>query len=227
MKAVTLALCLAAASAFAPVPSTSTPVRETSVEAVTRGGGGGGATSAGSIDFSQEIGALPPVGFWDPAGFLEKEPGKFRQYREAELKHGRVAMLAVTGYCFVHYVGQLGNTYLSTSEGVKFGDVPNSIQALGVLPPLGTAQIILLCAILELKHLPEIQAYIGTDEIGDYGTDKVWFGRRLEGAELFDKKTKEIQNGRLAMLGAAGLIAQDLVSGGTPFEAIALKSNVV
>jgi hypothetical protein len=44
-------------------------------------------------------GALPPVGIFDPLGFAEKadEP-TLKRYREAELTHGRVAMLAVSAY---------------------------------------------------------------------------------------------------------------------------------
>ena len=46
-------------------------------------------------------GALPPVGFFDPLGFCSAEDvteGKIRFYREVELKHGRVGMLAALGF---------------------------------------------------------------------------------------------------------------------------------
>ena len=53
-----------------------------------------------SLAFSADDlpGALPPVGFFDPLGFAEKadEP-TLKRYREAEVTHGRVAMLAVVG----------------------------------------------------------------------------------------------------------------------------------
>ena len=42
-------------------------------------------------------GALPPVGIFDPLGFAEKaDAATLKRYREAELTHGRVAMLAVS-----------------------------------------------------------------------------------------------------------------------------------
>eukprot|EP00566_Odontella_aurita_P025418 CAMPEP_0113570084 /NCGR_PEP_ID=MMETSP0015_2-20120614/24768_1 /TAXON_ID=2838 /ORGANISM="Odontella" /LENGTH=126 /DNA_ID=CAMNT_0000472817 /DNA_START=264 /DNA_END=640 /DNA_ORIENTATION=- /assembly_acc=CAM_ASM_000160 len=45
------------------------------------------------------VGALAPVGFWDPLGFAEKaDDALLKKYREAELTHGRVAMLAVLGF---------------------------------------------------------------------------------------------------------------------------------
>lgn len=44
-------------------------------------------------------GVTPPLGFWDPAGFSEgQSEGKLRFYREVEIKHGRVAMLAAVGF---------------------------------------------------------------------------------------------------------------------------------
>ena len=40
-----------------------------------------------------------PVGFWDPAGFTADGDAKdFYRRRVVEIKHGRVAMLACTGY---------------------------------------------------------------------------------------------------------------------------------
>ena len=51
------------------------------------------------MQFDNEIGALPPTGYWDPLGLsADGDAEKFKNYREIELKHGRVAMLAVTGY---------------------------------------------------------------------------------------------------------------------------------
>jgi len=44
-------------------------------------------------------GALPPVGFFDPLGFADKaDEQTLKRYREAEITHGRVAMLAVVGF---------------------------------------------------------------------------------------------------------------------------------
>jgi len=42
-------------------------------------------------------GALAPVGLFDPLGFAAKaDEATLKRYREAELTHGRVAMLAVS-----------------------------------------------------------------------------------------------------------------------------------
>merc|ERR1719218_567523 len=46
-------------------------------------------------------GVLPPMGFFDPMGFCSQEgitEGKIKFYREVELKHGRIGMLAALGF---------------------------------------------------------------------------------------------------------------------------------
>merc|ERR1719331_3059051 len=50
------------------------------------------------VDESIVAGITPPLGFFDPIGFAaDATPGKLLFYREVELKHGRVAMLASLG----------------------------------------------------------------------------------------------------------------------------------
>merc|ERR1712232_1315092 len=45
------------------------------------------------------IGALEPAGLFDPIGFADKaDDNTLKRYREAELTHGRVAMLATVGF---------------------------------------------------------------------------------------------------------------------------------
>merc|ERR1719269_488466 len=52
-----------------------------------------------SFDVKSLAGVTEPLGFFDPIGFSsEASEGKIRFYREVELKHARVAMLASLGY---------------------------------------------------------------------------------------------------------------------------------
>jgi len=51
------------------------------------------------MGFEKEIGVQPPLGFWDPLGWLQDaDQAQFEYLREAENKHGRIAMLAVLGH---------------------------------------------------------------------------------------------------------------------------------
>merc|ERR1712176_1586333 len=60
-------------------------------------------------------GVLEPVGFFDPLGFAEKADKKtLRRYREADLTHGRVSMLAVLGFLAGEYVE--GSSFLFDAQ---------------------------------------------------------------------------------------------------------------
>mmetsp|Transcript_15213 Transcript_15213/g.49570 ORF Transcript_15213/g.49570 Transcript_15213/m.49570 type:complete len:128 (+) Transcript_15213:433-816(+) len=116
-------------------------------------------------------------------------------------------MLAVIGYCVPAFIGTFGDTYLSFSEKVKFSDIPLGYQAMFKLPTLGVFQILLFIGLLETQF-PNVN--------GDYGTG--YFGQFLEEPIKSKKLAVEISNGRLAMLGILGLLVQDVVTGGSPFE---------
>ena len=48
-----------------------------------------------SFDPANEVGVTEPFGYFDPAGFCKKgDKAGFRNLRAAEIKHGRVAMMA-------------------------------------------------------------------------------------------------------------------------------------
>jgi len=89
------------------------------------------------MNYEAEIGTLPPVGFFDPLGLAKDiDTDTFIKYRTAELKHGRVCMLAVLGYIVPEVFRFPGNV-----GGIAFSDIPNGIQALGALPGFGWFQI--------------------------------------------------------------------------------------
>jgi len=155
-------------------------------------------------DYSQELGAQAPAGFWDPLGLSDGiSPEQFDRYREVEQKHGRIAMIATIGYVVPEKFGTFGDIKLGGD--VKFSDVPNGVQALFKIPAVGLLQILLLIGILETQF-PNVN--------GDYGTG--YFGQSLEEPLKSRKLAIELANGRLAMLAIMGLLAQDVVTGGHP-----------
>ncbi|KAJ8600772.1 hypothetical protein CTAYLR_006115 [Chrysophaeum taylorii] len=170
--------------------------------------GGLGTAKKSGFDPSTALGAQPPTGFWDPLGLADGiSEEQFNRFRTVEQKHGRIAMLAVLGYVVPQYVGTFGDVYLSTSEKVKFSDIPLGVQAIFKIPTLGVLQILLLIGILETQF-PNVN--------GDYGTG--YFGQFLEEPVKSKKLAIELSNGRLAMLAILGLFFQDVVSGGKPFD---------
>lgn len=56
------------------------------------------ASSSLSMAAADMVGASAPLGFFDPMGFSKGPEERTNTYREAELKHGRTAMLAVVGF---------------------------------------------------------------------------------------------------------------------------------
>jgi len=172
MKLAVLAAMAGSAAAFAPAPM---------------------AKSVTSLNaFETEIGALPPVGFWDPAGLSDGiSQEKFDEYRLAELKHGRVAQLAVLGY-IAPETYRFG--YDLTPDGaINTATLPNGIAAINALPFLGWVQII---------------AFVGCVET--YG----WFTSPTGVLDLPDdilakRQTAELQHGRIAMLAFLELIRHD------------------
>jgi len=176
------------------------------------------------FDASGAIGVQAPLGFWDPLGFTDGiDEAEFQKLRVAELKHGRVSMLACLGY-IVPYIVKLPGTI--DLNGDTFADVPNGLSALSALPPLGIAQILILAGALELGPFKERTSNDGTFvSPGDYDFDPLDVLTKSAAASadenfvevLARKQAIELANGRLAMMGAAGFIVGDLLNNGNPY----------
>jgi len=145
-------------------------------------------------DFSKAIPFVPKpealngellcdIGF-DPVGFTKgKSLATITKYREAELKHGRLCMLAVTGY--------LVQEAVSPFQKAPFNEA-NPINALGMVPAFGIAQIILAAGLIEYNT----QGYEGRIP-GDVGFDPL--GLSKDGIKE-EWAVAEIKHGRLAMI---------------------------
>merc|ERR1711988_1045106 len=204
------AALFASASAF--TPSAVSPSTQT---AVTRSG----PTAAHSADITMsvesELGVLPPVGYFDPLGF-GKDENRFARRRAVEIKHGRVSMLATVGYIFPEVIGRFGGE-LSPSLGISFRDVPNGLGAITAVPIAGWAQIIGFVGLLELEGFKQYPEKAPGDVAGDFFDWK----RYDDPAVKADKLTKELQNGRLAMLGIMGMMVQEALTGQNTIEQLA------
>lgn len=160
----------------------------------------------------EELGVTRPLGLWDPQNFIEREPEKFARRRAVERKHGRIAMAAMTGL-IVHNAGIEFPGYLSKTENVKFSDVRDGIYGLLDVPPLGLAQIIIFIGVIETV------IWDGFNYSGDYGTG--YFGQKLEGEKKVEKLNIELNNGRAAMVGILGAMADEFITGENLHDKIA------
>merc|ERR1719231_497868 len=147
---------------------------------------------------------------FDPLYFSDFLDIKF--LREAELKHGRICMLASTGYMAQEFFS------LPSYPGYS----PNPIEAVSSVPPEGLLQIVAFVSWLEIVSnkgkFSMSDMFEDGRAPGDLGFDPLKFGdntatrARLELAEL--------KNGRLAMLAFSGMIHQTFVTGKPLFASL-------
>jgi hypothetical protein len=161
---------------------------------------------------SEELGCSPtlslllgrPEGFYfDPLGFATD--ANFARLREAELKHGRVAMLANFQIIALPLLKILEDGI----AGVRDNYFPGAsiLQNLGALDPINYLRLLVTCGFLEsfifIQRDPK-------DLPGDYGTG--FFGVRDKGTNE-RALISELENGRLAMIAITSLLTSELISG--------------
>ena len=179
----------------------------------------------------------PTVGFWDPIGLADAnlfdlgEEGSIGWLRHAEIKHGRVAMAGFVGYIIhengIHWPWALYNGCdYSTFQGLS---APATWDAL---PEASKYQIVLFVGFLELwgessynlaqdgeKHYMRGGKPGYFPPFGGPVPDLV-FGRAgitRASAETNAKRLNvEVNNGRLAMIGLFGFLAEANCPGAVP-----------
>merc|ERR1711935_1261700 len=115
---------------------------------------------ASATMFSEgDLGVLPPLGVFDPLGLIETRD--MRRYEIMEIKHGRAAMLG-----FLHVIaieaGVRVPGYLSTSQNLKFSDVPaGCFASLEAVPTAGWLQIMVLTC-MQVSTMICSQPAVGT-----------------------------------------------------------------
>ena len=168
-------------------------------------------------------GITAPLGFFDPAGFCSPDgasnekvtEGKVRFYREVELKHGRVAMLAAFGFLVAEQFHPLFGGEIDVPSYIAFQETP-----LQTFWPA----VVFVISIFEVFSVFTFQNPVGSQpwtisldhEAGDFGWDPLGL-KPTDAAELKEMQTKELNNGRLAMIAMAGMVAQELATGSKLF----------
>ena len=171
-------------------------------------------------------GNIAPVGNFDPLGLTsELSVEEVKRFREAEVTHGRVAMLATVGYL-------VGESFHPLFGGSIDGPANEALAKVQEVAPQFFFGLAIAIGISETTRaligwVPPVTAMTENYEAGERGA----FGAKLrdtyypgdigfdplglkptDAKEFAEMQTKELQNGRLAMLAVAGMCAQEQVN---------------
>jgi len=225
-----LALASVSVTSFAPAP---VPARAGSVQM---------ESLAELKDLAKSLN--PVVGYWDPMNLVEYDQFSAGQeasigfLRQAEIKHGRVAMAA-----FVGFIVQSNGIYWPwalTGSGITHADIAAAggpAAQWDALPTAAKLQILLFVGFLETcsesTYILEADGnkhYMSGGKPGAFPSIKGIFPHPVP-FDLYDpfglsknaspeKKAKgllaEINNGRAAMLGIMAFVAESKVPGAVP-----------
>ena len=133
MKFTIAASLIASAAAFAPAAQKS-------------------SSTAINMAFENELGAQPPLGFFDPLGLVaDGDQETFDRLRYVEIKHGRICQLGflgqITTRAGIHLPGDID------TSGHSFASYPNGWAAISgpdAIPSAGLLQIVAFIGALEL-----------------------------------------------------------------------------
>ena len=158
------------------------------------------------------IGDCAPLGYFDPLGFSkDASPETMKKFREAELKHGRVAMLASWGMITQDMWHPLFGGKLSA----------NPLLALVQTPKLGLIQIFIFIGFMEVIGI--LNTRRADYEPGNFLGSSQWeTGETWENYQL-----KELNNGRLAMFASIGMLVGSYITGKGPIEVFSSVPTVV
>jgi len=198
-------------------------------------------TQADLKDLAKQLN--PIVGYWDPLSIGEestssfwftedKNERKLAWFRQAEIKHGRVAMAAFVGYCV-----QANGGHWFTKMTLGGADWPTGTppEQWDALPQESKWQIILFAGFLEAFDESQAPHYTNGRKPGMFPSFKGTDMAEREGGtfilDLYDpfgfsknaspeRKARqlraEINNGRLAMLAIIAFVSASQVPGSVP-----------
>lgn len=152
------------------------------------------------------------AGFIQPPQWEDMGDGISTIYwmREAEVKHARVSMLAVVGWLATD--GAFGMPLRFPGEMYSVENIPTGYVAHDILVEQGSMTFLLLCVafceFVTSAALVQVAKGELDREAGDFGIDPLGFLKDASPEKKMDWQTREINNGRLAMLAFGGIATQ-------------------
>lgn len=180
----------------------------------------------------------PFPNIFDPANLLLRAASstrpirELRRWRESEIVHGRVAMLASVGFIVGEQLEDFPTLY--NFDGHITGPAIYHFQQVEARGAIFWLPLVFVIGLLESYRVglgwatPQSQDFnsLRDDyEPGNLGFDPLGL-LPSDPAERKELQTKELNNGRLAMIAIAAFVAQELVSGEEIFEHLAKRFGI-
>merc|ERR1719203_2753984 len=150
------------------------------------------------MSFEEELGAQKPLGFWDPLNIVYgADQEKFDRLRYVELKHGRIAMLAITGHIYTASGHRLPGDI--DYSGTSFASIKTGIAGLSDIPTAGLVQIFAFIGFLELFVMKDVKG--AAQFPGDFrnGFGPSW--DKFSDEEKLERGLLNLTMGRAAQMG--------------------------
>eukprot|EP00978_Attheya_sp_CCMP212_P029801 scaffold107168_cov45-Attheya_sp.AAC.3 len=225
---LTLASLAASASAFAPAPVRMSAPLRMSDEAVEEAAPAAATYTCISKEaIMAEPNTIEFGSVWDPLGLADwGSEETLAWFRHSEVKHGRVAMAAFVGWWAVgsglRFPGEL-------AHGIDFTSIPSKgLEAWDAVPGWGKAQMLMFAGLIEFhdelffstrgdkKHY--MRGGIPGKNMVPGLFDPAGLSKSKSAEVLAKGRSSEIKNGRLAMIGVAGLWCAAAVEGSVPLQ---------
>jgi light-harvesting complex I chlorophyll a/b binding protein 1 len=162
-------------------------------------------------------GVTSPFGLFDPFGLAPETQEEYMLFREAELAHGRVAMMAALGFL-------VQEKFHPIFDDNAIGADTIVIRHLDKVLEFESGQAFSSCLLFAIFLSEFTRARIGWEEPdtamrtlrdgyapGDLKFDPLGMMPK-EPVAFKEMQNKELNNGRLAMMAVAGMTAQELVT---------------
>ena len=164
--------------------------------------------------FEDELGAQPPLGFYDPFGMLNGDvsqerftaSGTSRSSTAASVSWPSSARSPPVAASTFHNINYSGNSFDSFSNGVV------ALIGQDSIPTAGFVQLVAFIGVLECTFIRDVE---GTSNkfVGNFRNGYIDFGW-----DNFDKETKlskrtiELNNGRATMMGILSLVVHERIA---------------
>lgn len=193
------------------------------------------ATPDSALAYAQTLPGItdPFPEIFDPANLLARADGSVRpvqevkRWREAEITHGRVSMLAALGFL----VGEQLESFpiFLNADGHVTGPAINHFQQVEARGAIFWEPLVFGIGLCEAYRVSVGWADPTSSQFntlredyrpGELGFDPLGLLNDASEEDKLDLQNKELNNGRLAMIGIAGFVAQELVDGQEIFDHI-------